>query len=75
MENSLIAKEFVTFCVSECSDELSWTSLYDKMCWAAARRLFNGMGYCELANAGVCLGINELDCTYNLAKEVAPASF
>jgi hypothetical protein len=75
MENSSMAKEFVTFCVSECGDELSWDNLYDQMCWTAGRRSYKGMGYRELAAIGVGLGINDLDGTYALAKEVAPFSF
>jgi len=70
-----MAKEFVTFCVQECGTELDWTNLYDKMCWVAARRLYNNLGYFELASIGVGLGISDLDYTYSLVREVAPTSF
>lgn len=75
MKNSSVAKEFVTFCVNECYSELNWDNIYDQMCWTAARRLYNGMGYRELAAAGVDLSIDGLDYTHTLVQEVTPVSF
>jgi len=69
MENGLLAKEFVTFCVSGCADPADWECLYDCMCWVAGRRLYRGMGYKELSDAGVGLGLLDLDNTYALVSK------
>ena len=51
-----VALEFVRFCYRR--RRVSWPALYDELSAVAARGMFRGMGYGELAEHGVsfCLG-------------------
>ncbi|MBM2831761.1 MAG: hypothetical protein HW414_813 [Dehalococcoidia bacterium] len=53
--------EFIMFCAERRGRE--WLPLYDEMCRVASRRFFKGLGYTELRNLGLFLGLTELDHT------------
>ena len=58
-ENTL--REFVVFCLER--RPVPWPTLYDEMCYVAGHRLFRGMGYEELREAGLdftLLGLSRL---------------
>lgn len=50
------ALEFVRFCYRR--RRVSWPALYDEMCAVAARGMYRGLSYAELAEHGInfCLG-------------------
>ncbi len=52
------AMEFVRFCYAR--RPVSWPQLYDEMSVVAARRLFRGWGYAELAEHGIRLTLPDL---------------
>jgi hypothetical protein len=47
-----------------------WPSLYDEMCYAAGNRLYRGLGYEELREAGLDFTLGGLGTTSRLVKEV-----
>lgn len=58
-----LAFEFARYIASRTSQDTPWTQVYDEMCRVARSRAFRGMGYAELAAAGVSLSITGLDRT------------
>ncbi len=65
------ASDFIQFCVARRGNQ--WPALYDEMCRVAARRLYKGMGYTELREAGICLGLGGLDKTARLIDRLNPS--
>ena len=63
-----VARDFVQFCVHRKGKE--WPSLYDEMCWVAGRRLFRGLGYAELRDAGLSFGLTGIENTLRLVDSV-----
>ena len=63
-----LAIDFVSFCFSRRSVE--WPLLYDEMCYVASHRLYRGMGYEELRDAGLDLTLGGLVRTSRIANEV-----
>ncbi|OLB85660.1 MAG: hypothetical protein AUI15_32475 [Actinobacteria bacterium 13_2_20CM_2_66_6] len=49
------AIDFISFCFSRRAVE--WPLLYDEMCYVASNRLYRGLGYQELREAGLDLGL------------------
>lgn len=60
--------EFVRFCYRR--RPVSWPALYDEMCAVAARGAFNGLGYGELAERGICFSLTELPRLAELTEQV-----
>src|SRR2546428_1126934 len=48
-----VAIDFISFCFSRRARE--WPYLYDEMCYVASNRLYRGLGYEELREAGLQL--------------------
>ena len=63
-----LAIDFITFCFARRSVE--WPLLYDEMCFVAGNRLFKGLGYGELKEAGLDLTLGGMGRTSRLANEV-----
>jgi hypothetical protein len=63
-----VAIDFIAFCFARRSVE--WPSLYDEMCFVAGNRLFKGLGYAELREAGLDLTLGGMGRTSRLATEV-----
>ena len=63
-----LAIDFITFCFARRSVE--WPLLYDEMCFVAGNRLFKGLGYGELREAGLDLTLGGTARTSRLANEV-----
>ena len=63
-----VAIDFITFCFARRSVE--WPLLYDEMCFVAGNRLFKGLGYGELKEAGLDLTLGGMGRTSRLANEV-----
>jgi hypothetical protein len=63
-----VAIGFISFCFSRRSVE--WPFLYDEMCYVASNRLYRGMGYEELREAGLDLTLGGLVRTSWIANEV-----
>ena len=63
-----LAIDFITFCFARRSVE--WPLLYDEMCFVAGNRLFKGLGYGELNEAGLDLTLGGMGRTSRLAHEV-----
>ena len=63
-----VAREFILFCVNRRGKD--WPALYDEMCWVAGRRLFRGLGYAELRNAGLSFGLTNIEDTLRLVDSV-----
>ena len=66
-----VACEFIRFCVQRSGEE--WPVLYDEMCWVAGRRLFRGLGYAELRELGLYLGLTNIDDTIRMIDSVTAA--
>jgi hypothetical protein len=64
-----IANEFARYIANRAPQGTPWTSVYDEMCRVARSRAFRGMGYSELADAGVSLSITSLDRICNLVDQ------
>src|SRR5207237_1394288 len=47
-----------------------WPELYDEMCAVAARRLYNGWGFAELADHGIGFSLFETPALASLAREL-----
>ena len=62
--------EFIRFCVQRNGKE--WPELYDEMCRVAGQRLFKGLGYTELREMGLSLGLNNIDDTIKMVDDVTP---
>jgi hypothetical protein len=63
-----LAVEFIVFCFRRRSVE--WPLLYDEMCYVAGNRLYKGLGYEELKEAGLDFTLVGLAKTSRLANEV-----
>ena len=63
-----LAVDFVTFCFKRRAVE--WPLLYDEMCFVAGNRLFKGLGYEELRDAGLDLTLVGTAKASRLASEV-----
>ena len=63
-----MAIEFITFCYQR--DRREWPRLYDEMCYVASKRLYRGLGYDELKDAGVDLTFIGMARLSRIAKEV-----
>jgi hypothetical protein len=63
-----MAIEFITFCYQR--DRREWPRLYDEMCYVASKRLYRGLGYDELKDAGVDLTFSGMAKMSRIAKEV-----
>ena len=62
------AIEFIAFCFERSQRE--WPRLYDEMCYVASKRLYRGLGYDELKDAGVDLTFSGMAKMARTAKEV-----
>ncbi|MDA8204072.1 MAG: hypothetical protein M0Z49_15205 [Chloroflexi bacterium] len=65
------AMEFVRFCYAR--RPVSWPQLYDEMSAVAARGLYRGWGYAELAEHGIRFTLPDLPGLAALASIVARA--
>lgn len=63
-----MAIEFIAFCFERSQRE--WPRLYDEMCYVASKRLYRGLGYDELKDAGVDLTFSGMAKMSRTAKEV-----
>ncbi|MBI3522232.1 MAG: hypothetical protein HY071_03910 [Chloroflexi bacterium] len=63
-----LAIEFITFCFKRRSVE--WPQLYDEMCLVAGNRLYKGLGYEELREAGLDFTLVGLGQTSRIANAV-----
>ena len=66
-----LAIEFITFCFNRRA--VDWPQLYDEMCYVAGNRLYKGLGYDELKEAGLDFTLSGLARTSRVATEVARA--
>lgn len=62
------AIEFIAFCFERSQRE--WPKLYDEMCNVASKRLYKGLGYDELKDAGVDLTFSGMAKMSRIAREV-----
>ncbi len=60
--------DFIAYCFERRAVE--WPQLYDEMCFVAGNRLFKGLGYEELREAGLDLTLGGMGRTSRLASEV-----
>ena len=65
-ENTL--RDFVVFCFER--RPVAWPSLYDEMCYVAGHRLFRGMGYEDLREAGLDFTLGGSQAMARLAQDV-----
>ena len=65
---SPLAREFILFCANR--NHSQWPALYDEMCWVAGHRLFRGLGYAELREAGLSLGLTNIEATIRMVEAV-----
>ncbi|MBI2983517.1 MAG: hypothetical protein HYY42_04990 [Chloroflexi bacterium] len=63
-----LAIDFVAFCYQR--DQREWPRLYDEMCYVASKRLYRGLGYDELKDAGVDLTFSGMTKMSTIAREV-----
>jgi hypothetical protein len=63
-----MAIEFIAFCYER--NQREWPRLYDEMCYVASKRLYRGLGYDELKDAGVDLTFTGMTKMSRIAKEV-----
>src|SRR5437899_9810593 len=63
-----LAIEFIAYCFRRRS--VGWPQLYDEMCYVAGNRLYKGMGYDELKDAGLDFTLSGLARTSRVAAEV-----
>jgi hypothetical protein len=64
-----VAIDFISFCLSRRA--VDWPFLYDEMCYVASNKLYRGLGYEELREAGLDLALSGLVKTSRIANEVA----
>lgn len=62
-------EEFVRFCYHR--RRVGWPELYDEMCAVAARGVFRGWGFAELADQGICFTLTDLPALAAVAAEVS----
>jgi hypothetical protein len=62
-------EEFVRFCYHR--RRVGWPELYDEMCAVAARGVFRGWGFAELADQGICFTLSDLPGLAAVAAEVS----
>ena len=65
------ALEFVRYCYQR--RRVAWPELYDEMCAVAARGLFNGWGFVELAEHGIGFSLADLPHLAALVGDVSRA--
>jgi len=63
-----VAIDFITFCFERRG--AGWPSLYDEMCYVAGNRLYRGLGYEELRDAGLDFTLGGLGKTSRMVNEV-----
>ena len=63
-----VAIDFILFCFERRG--AGWPSLYDEMCFVAGNRLYRGLGYEELQEAGLDFTLGGLGKTSRLVNEV-----
>jgi hypothetical protein len=63
-----LAIEFIAFCFQRRS--VGWPQLYDEMCYVAGNRLYKGLGYDELREAGLDFTLSGLARTSRVTAEV-----
>ena len=63
-----LARDFILFCFNRCGRQ--WPALYDEMCRVAGRRLFHGIGYKELNQAGLSFSLNDIEDTIKMVDSV-----
>jgi hypothetical protein len=63
-----VAIEFIAFCFQRRA--VGWPQIYDEMCYVAGNRLYKGLGYEELKDAGLDFTLSGLARTSRVAAEV-----
>lgn len=63
-----VAIEFIAFCYQR--NRREWPRLYDEMCYVASKRLYRGLGYDQLKDAGVDLTFSGMTKLSRISKEV-----
>ena len=63
-----VAIDFIAFCFERKGAD--WPTLYDEMCSVASKRLYRGLGYDELKDAGLDFTLMGLARTSRLTNEV-----
>ena len=63
-----VAIDFIAFCFERKGAD--WPTLYDEMCFVASKRLYRGLGYEELKEAGLDFTLAGLSRTSRLTFEV-----
>jgi len=63
-----VAIDFIAFCFERRG--VGWPVLYDEMCYVAGKRLYRGLGYEELKEAGLDFTLAGLARTSRLTSEV-----
>lgn len=63
-----LAIEFIAFCFKRRS--VGWPQLYDEMAYVAGNRLYKGLGYDELREAGLDFTLSGLARTSRVTAEV-----
>ena len=63
-----VAIDFIAFCFERRGAD--WPELYDEMCFVASKRLYRGLGYDELKEAGLDFTLAGLARTSRLTNEV-----
>ena len=63
-----VAIDFIAFCFERKGAD--WPVLYDEMCFVASKRLYRGLGYEELREAGLDFTLSGLARTSRVTAEV-----
>ena len=63
-----VAIDFIAFCFARRG--VGWPFLYDEMCYVAGNRLYRGLGYEELREAGLDFTLVGLARTSRIVNEV-----
>jgi hypothetical protein len=63
-----VAIDFIAFCFERRG--AGWPFLYDEMCYVAGKKLYRGLGYEELKEAGLDFTLAGLARTSRLTNEV-----
>jgi len=63
-----LAIEFIAFCFQRRA--VGWPQIYDEMCYVAGNRLYKGLGYDELREAGLDFTLSGLARTSRVTAEV-----
>ena len=63
-----VAIDFIAFCFER--KGAHWPVLYDEMCYVASKKLYRGLGYEELKEAGLDFTLAGLARTSRLTNEV-----